>query len=202
MNTEIIGLYNHHLLNYRHKSNVGNGRGILYRYVMLGRTICEKYQSRDEKFPEPNVERNLVSRLSCNRHQTTTPSTLLLVGSCCKLPLRKRSLTLSIHKRHWVLYLMQLAGIPFGEVVLFSLLVSQSLYCLSFNLRLLIIFLVSSSFSYVVTITHVLTRQQSMAYVKKIWSFEVFCWKYTIILKSTIVYQGNHDRNHKLRILD
>jgi hypothetical protein len=25
---------------------------ILYRYIMLGRGICEKYQSRDEKFPE------------------------------------------------------------------------------------------------------------------------------------------------------
>ena len=28
---------------------------------MLGRGICEKYQSRDEKFPEPNGEGNLVS---------------------------------------------------------------------------------------------------------------------------------------------
>ena len=27
--------------------------------------ICEKYQSRDEKFPEPNGEGNLVSRLVC-----------------------------------------------------------------------------------------------------------------------------------------
>jgi hypothetical protein len=36
---------------------------ILYRYIMFGRSICKKYQSRDEKFPESNGERNLVSRL-------------------------------------------------------------------------------------------------------------------------------------------
>ena len=30
---------------------------------MFGRGICEKYQMRDEKFPEPNGEENLVSRL-------------------------------------------------------------------------------------------------------------------------------------------
>ena len=30
---------------------------------MFGRGICEKYQSRDEKFPEPNGEGNLDSRL-------------------------------------------------------------------------------------------------------------------------------------------
>jgi hypothetical protein len=30
---------------------------------MFGRGICKKYQSRDEIFPEPNGERNLVSRL-------------------------------------------------------------------------------------------------------------------------------------------
>jgi hypothetical protein len=30
---------------------------------MLGRGICEKYQSRDEKFPEPIGDWNLVSRL-------------------------------------------------------------------------------------------------------------------------------------------
>ena len=30
---------------------------------MFGRGICEKYQSRDEKFPDPNGEGNLVSRL-------------------------------------------------------------------------------------------------------------------------------------------
>jgi hypothetical protein len=36
---------------------------LIYRYIMLGRGICEKYQSRDEKFPEPNGERHLVSRL-------------------------------------------------------------------------------------------------------------------------------------------
>ena len=26
---------------------------ILNKYIMFGRDICEKYQSRDEKFPEP-----------------------------------------------------------------------------------------------------------------------------------------------------
>jgi hypothetical protein len=36
---------------------------IVYRYVIFGRGICEKYQSRDEQFPEPNGEGNLVSRL-------------------------------------------------------------------------------------------------------------------------------------------
>jgi hypothetical protein len=30
---------------------------------MFGRGICEKYQSRDGKFPEPKGEGNLVSRL-------------------------------------------------------------------------------------------------------------------------------------------
>ena len=30
---------------------------------MFGRGICEKYQSRDKKFPEPNGEGILVSRL-------------------------------------------------------------------------------------------------------------------------------------------
>jgi hypothetical protein len=30
---------------------------------MFGRGICEKYQSRDEQFPVPNGEGNLVSRL-------------------------------------------------------------------------------------------------------------------------------------------
>ena len=30
---------------------------------MFVRGICEKYQSRDEKFPKPNGEGNLVSRL-------------------------------------------------------------------------------------------------------------------------------------------
>jgi len=30
---------------------------------MLGRGICEEYQSRDEQFPEPNGKGNLVSRL-------------------------------------------------------------------------------------------------------------------------------------------
>ena len=33
---------------------------ILYRYIMFRRGICEKYQSRDETFPEPNGEGNLV----------------------------------------------------------------------------------------------------------------------------------------------
>jgi hypothetical protein len=30
---------------------------------MFERGICEKYQLRDEKFPEPNGEGNFVSRL-------------------------------------------------------------------------------------------------------------------------------------------
>ena len=29
---------------------------------MLGRGICEKYQSREKKFPKPNGDGNLVSR--------------------------------------------------------------------------------------------------------------------------------------------
>jgi hypothetical protein len=37
--------------------------GLVYRYIMFGRGICEKYQSRDENFPEPKGEGNLVSRL-------------------------------------------------------------------------------------------------------------------------------------------
>ena len=36
---------------------------IIYRYIMFGRGICEKYQLRDEKFPEPKGKGNLVSRL-------------------------------------------------------------------------------------------------------------------------------------------
>ena len=28
----------------------------IFLCIMLGRGICEKYQSRDEKFPEPNGE--------------------------------------------------------------------------------------------------------------------------------------------------
>ena len=36
---------------------------ILNRYIMLGRGISKKYQLRDEKFPEPKGEGNLVSRL-------------------------------------------------------------------------------------------------------------------------------------------
>jgi hypothetical protein len=42
---------------------VQRDNGILYRYIMFGRGICEKYHSRDEKIPEPNGEENLVSRL-------------------------------------------------------------------------------------------------------------------------------------------
>jgi hypothetical protein len=34
-----------------------------YMYIMFGSGICEKYQSRDEKFHEPKGEGNLVSRL-------------------------------------------------------------------------------------------------------------------------------------------
>jgi hypothetical protein len=36
---------------------------ILNRYIMLGIGICEKYQLRDEKFPEPKGEGNLFSKL-------------------------------------------------------------------------------------------------------------------------------------------
>jgi hypothetical protein len=38
-------------------------RYVLNRYIMFGRDICEKYQSRDEQFPEHKGEGNLVSRL-------------------------------------------------------------------------------------------------------------------------------------------
>ena len=37
--------------------------GILCRYIMFGRGICEEYQSKDEQFPELNGEGNLVSIL-------------------------------------------------------------------------------------------------------------------------------------------
>jgi len=36
---------------------------ILNRYIIFGRGICEKYQSRDEQYPGPNGEGNLVSSL-------------------------------------------------------------------------------------------------------------------------------------------
>jgi hypothetical protein len=36
---------------------------------MFGRGICEKYQSRDEKFPDPNGEVNLVSRIPVKRRK-------------------------------------------------------------------------------------------------------------------------------------
>jgi hypothetical protein len=36
---------------------------IIYRYIMFGRGICEKYQLRDEKFPEPKGKGNLVVTL-------------------------------------------------------------------------------------------------------------------------------------------
>jgi hypothetical protein len=45
------------------KTDQYNVRELLYRYIMFERGICEKYQSKDEKFPEPNDEGNLVSRL-------------------------------------------------------------------------------------------------------------------------------------------
>ena len=35
---------------------IGRVCELLYRYIMFGRGICEKYQSRDEQFPEPNCE--------------------------------------------------------------------------------------------------------------------------------------------------
>jgi hypothetical protein len=46
-----------------HRQSIDTTDDILNRYIMLGRDICEKYQSRDEKFPESNGEGNLVSRL-------------------------------------------------------------------------------------------------------------------------------------------
>jgi hypothetical protein len=33
---------------------------IIYRYIMFGRGICEKYQLRDEKFPEPKGKGNML----------------------------------------------------------------------------------------------------------------------------------------------
>ena len=36
---------------------------ILNRYIMFGKGICRKYQSRDEQFPKPIGEGNLASRL-------------------------------------------------------------------------------------------------------------------------------------------
>ena len=46
-----------------HRQSIDTTADILNRYIMLGRSICEKCQSRDEQFPEPNGEGNLVSRL-------------------------------------------------------------------------------------------------------------------------------------------
>ena len=43
--------------------NIESPKFTLYRYIMFGRGICEKYQSRHKTFPEPNGEGNLVSRL-------------------------------------------------------------------------------------------------------------------------------------------
>jgi hypothetical protein len=45
---------------YKMQNTIGNKNGILYKYIMFGRGIWEKYQSRDEQFPKPNVEGNLV----------------------------------------------------------------------------------------------------------------------------------------------
>jgi hypothetical protein len=42
---------------------------------MFGRGICEKYQSRDEKFPEPNGEGNVVSGIPL-------PNMIYLTGTC------------------------------------------------------------------------------------------------------------------------
>jgi hypothetical protein len=50
--------------------------GILNRYIMFGRGICEKYQSRDETFPEPKGEENLFSRLIL--FANTTPNIIYL----------------------------------------------------------------------------------------------------------------------------
>ena len=56
---------NMRLLNITHKSKYLNSSVtcILKRYLMFRRGICEKCHSRDEQFPEPNGEGNLVSRL-------------------------------------------------------------------------------------------------------------------------------------------
>jgi hypothetical protein len=45
---------------YIHFDIIAYNRGILYRYIMLGRGICDQYQSRDEKYPEPKGEAKLV----------------------------------------------------------------------------------------------------------------------------------------------
>ena len=37
--------------------------GVIKQIYHIGRGICEKYQSRDETFPESKGERNVVSRL-------------------------------------------------------------------------------------------------------------------------------------------
>ena len=57
--SNLVMLIARHLLFY----GLYNTENVIYRYIMFGRGICEKYQSRDEKFPEPNGEGNLVSRL-------------------------------------------------------------------------------------------------------------------------------------------
>ena len=53
------------IINFVHAtiSLLARDKILIYRYIMFGRGICEKYQSQDEKFPEPNGEGNLVSRL-------------------------------------------------------------------------------------------------------------------------------------------
>ena len=44
-------------------NDISASKKLLNRYISFGRGICEKYQSQDEKFPEPIGEENLVSRL-------------------------------------------------------------------------------------------------------------------------------------------
>jgi hypothetical protein len=43
---------------------------ILNRYIMFGRGICEKYQSKDEKSPGPTGEGNLFSILPIKINKT------------------------------------------------------------------------------------------------------------------------------------
>jgi hypothetical protein len=45
---------------------------------MFGRGICEKYPSREEKFPEPISEVNLVSRLVFSANTPGPPNMIYL----------------------------------------------------------------------------------------------------------------------------
>ena len=58
------------------------------RYIMFGRGICEKYQSRDETFPEPIDEGNLVSRLA---FFANTPPNMTYLFNCTEYHLEHYS---------------------------------------------------------------------------------------------------------------